>query len=342
MVDSLCGSLLLGKRTMEANKRIGVIGAGAIGSILSAHLARSGREVVLIESGPRLAQVKQHGLTIGGVLEVATQRPLLLASVDALHGMPLQALFICTKAWSLPSLLPPLARALDPAAVVVSYQNGIGPEDDVAAHFERARVCRGIVNYAGGVVEGGERVTVAWSTPPNYLGPLEPTSDHAGELARTLTAAGLETTAITAHEIKKKVFWKAILNAALSPLCASTGITMRRAMTLKHTRDLATRLVREAIQVAAAAGFDYGENAVADAMGYLDRGGDHMPSMWTDLQHDLPTEIDSINGKIVELGKRYGNVEVSANAFITSMIVTLEIKSGARTPDRIPEYLTNS
>jgi 2-dehydropantoate 2-reductase len=327
---------------MATTKRIGVNGAGAIGSILSAHLARSGREVVLIESGPRFAQVKEHGLTLVGVLEVPTQRPHLLASVDELRGMPVEAIFVCTKAWSLPSLLPPLHAALDPEAVVVSYQNGIGPEEEVAARFGAARVCRGIVNYAGGVAPGGDRVTVAWSTPPNYIGPLDQSSDRAAELARMLTAAGLETKAITAHEVKKGVFWKAILNAGLSALCSSTGITMRRAMALKHTRSLAERLVREGIQVGAAIGLDYGTNAVADAMAYLDRGGDHMPSMWTDLQHNLPTEIDSINGKIVELGRKHPSLDVSANAFITAMIVTQEIKSGARTPDRIPDYLTHS
>ena len=327
---------------MGSGKRIGVIGAGAIGSIVSAHLARSGCEVVVIESGPRFAQIKQHGIAIAGALEVPTQRPTLLASVDELRGVALDALFICTKVWSLRSLAPPLAEALDPAAEVVSFQNGIGPEEELAAGLGRGRVCRGVVNFAGGVVEAGDRVQVAWSTPPNYLGPLEPGDDRARELAGLLTAAGLETKLLTAHEVKTRVFWKAILNAALMPLCASTGITMRRAMTTPHTRSLARRVIREGLAVAAAMGYYYGENALDEALAYLDRGGDHMPSMWIDLQHDLPTEIEYINGKLVQLGKMFSNVDVEANAFLSSMIVTLEIKSGARPPDRIPDYLTES
>jgi 2-dehydropantoate 2-reductase len=327
---------------MATSKRIGVIGAGAIGSILGAHLARAGREVVLIESGPRFAQIQQHGIATTGALEVPTQRPTLLASVDELAGMPLEALFISTKAWSLRSLLPALAQALDPGAVVVSFQNGIGPEEELAACFDRARVCRGVVNFAGGVAPAGDRVNVAWSTPPNYLGPLQDGDERARELATLLTAAGLETKLLTAHEVKTRVFWKAILNAALMPLCASTGITMRKAMTTPHTRSLARRVIREGLAVAAAMGYHYGENALGEALAYLDRGGDHMPSMWVDLQHDLPTEIEYINGKIVQLGKMFSNVDVEANAFLSAMIVTLEIKSGARAPDQIPDYLTNS
>jgi 2-dehydropantoate 2-reductase len=327
---------------MGSGKRIGVIGAGAIGSILSAHLCRAGCEVTLIESGPRLPQVKEHGVACAGALEVSTQRPTVLSSVDELAGRPLDALFICTKVWSLQSLLPPLARALDPGAAVVSFQNGIGPEEELAAAFGRARVCRGVVNFAGGVVEAGDRVQVAWSTPPSYLGPLEAGDERSAELARLLTTAGLETKLLTAHDVKQRVFWKAILNAALMPLCASTGITMRKAMTTPHTRALARRVIREGLAVAAALGYHYGENALAEALAYLDRGGDHMPSMWVDLTHDLPTEIDYINGKLVQLGRMFSTIDVEANAFLSSMIVTLEIKSGARSPDRIPDYLTRS
>jgi 2-dehydropantoate 2-reductase len=325
---------------MATSKRIGVLGAGAIGSIVAAHLGRAGSEVTLVESGPRLPQVKEHGVACAGALEVPTQRPTVLGAVAELQGRPLDALFICTKVWSLQELLPPLGKALDPGAAVVSFQNGIGPEEELAAVFGRARVARGVVNFAGGVAPAGDRVQVAWSTPPSYLGPLESSDDRAAELARLLTAAGLETKLLTTHEVKTRVFWKAILNAALMPLCASTGITMRKAMTTPHTRALARRVIREGLAVAAAMGYHYGENALDEALAYLDRGGDHMPSMWVDLQHDLPTEIEYINGRIAQLGRMFSHVDVEANAFLASMIVTLEIKSGARPPDRIPDYLT--
>jgi 2-dehydropantoate 2-reductase len=341
MVGSLFGPLLLGETAM-ASKRIGVIGAGAIGSTLAAHLAHSGREVVLVESGPRLAQVRELGVAVGGVREIPTQRPTVLAAVDELADVPLEALFICTKVWSLRSLLAPLCAALDPEAEVVSFQNGIGPEEELAACFGRRRVCRGVVNFAGGVTPAGDRVELAWFTPPNYLGPLEADDVRAPALAQLLTEIGLQTKLLTAHEVKTRVFWKAILNAALMPLCASTGITMRKAMTTPHTRSLARRVIREGLAVASAMGYQYGENALDEALAYLDRGGDHMPSMWVDLQHDLPTEIEYINGKIVQLGRMFSNVDVEANAFLSSMIVTLEIKSGARPPDRIPDYLINS
>jgi 2-dehydropantoate 2-reductase len=327
---------------MTASNRIGVVGAGPVGSIVTAYLARAGREILLVECGDRLAQIRQHGISVGGVGSVEAQHPTLLQSVDELAGAQLQALFICTKAWSLKSLLPALAKALDPGALIVSFQNGVGPEEEIAAHFERRRVCRGIVNFAGGISASGDTVNMLWFTPPNYLGSLEDNGGESRELAYLLTSAGLTSEAVSSHEVKKKVFFKTILNAALSALCASTGITMRRAMQLRHTRSLAQTLIREGLSVASAVGYSYGETSMDYCLRYLDAGGDHLPSMWVDLDRGLPTEIEYINGRIVQLGTMFRHVDVSANAFLTSMIVTLEIKSGVRKPEDIPEYLTHS
>jgi ketopantoate reductase len=75
---------------------------------------------------------------------------------------------------------------------------------------------------------------------------------------------------------------------------------------------------------------------------YLNAGGDHLPSMWVDLERGMRTEIEYINGRIVQIGAMFKNVDVDVNIFFTSMIVTQEIKSGVRTADDIPEYLAHT
>jgi len=252
----------------------------------------------------------------------------------------LEALFICTKTWALKHVLPELAGVLSPETTVISFQNGIGLEDEVAEFFPADRVARGIVNYAGGIDLDTGRVTQQWFNPPNYLGPVgDGMTPQLERLAQTLSRSHLTTQAIAAHDTKKKVFFKTILNSALNALCASSGITMRQAMSYCHTRNLAKMLIREGLSVAASVGYNYGENAKAICMKYLDEGGDHLPSMWNDLQAGRRTEIEYINGKIVKIGMMFKNVDVDANMFFTSMIITHEIKSGARDPDDVPEYL---
>ncbi len=326
---------------MTFDKPIAVIGAGPVGSILAAHLTRAGRTVCVVESGPeRFGQIQAHGLSVTGTTEVAPQFPTFLPSIGDLAGRNLGAVFICTKTWALKSLLPGLATALDQNALILDFQNGIGPEEEVAQVFPRNRVSRGVVNFAGRVEPDDGQVTMHWFTPPNYVAPLDVNaSPMVKQMADLLTSTGLTTETVSCKALKKKAFYKTILNSALNALCANVGITMRQAMTMRHTRSLASLLIREGLSVAAAVGYYYGENSLDEALKYLDRGGDHLPSMWFDLQRGLPTEIEYINGKIAQIGMMFKNVDVDVNLFFTSMIITQEIKSGVRAPDQIPPYL---
>jgi 2-dehydropantoate 2-reductase len=318
-----------------------IIGAGAVGSILGANFAHSGQDVIVVEvDRPRREQVLEVGLKVVGKDKLDTRPVKVLDSIEALSGIDAGAIFVCTKSWSLKAVLPQLAASVGSDALVVSFQNGIGVEDDVARFFTPDRVARGIVNYAGSVDPASGVVTESWFNPPNYLGPVE---DGAGgrleQLAGLLSRSRLSTVAIPAYETKKRVFFKTILNSALNALCAISGITMRQAMSYRHTRNLANMLIREGLSVASAVGYNYGEHAREVCIKYLDEGGDHLPSMWTDLQLARPTEIEYINGKIVKIGLMFKNVDVDANVFFTSLVITQEIKSGVRKPDDVPEYL---
>jgi len=289
---------------------------------------------------PRREQVLEVGLKVVGKDRLEARPVKVLDSIEALSSVDAGAVFICTKSWSLKSVLPQLAASVSGDAIIVSFQNGIGVEDDVARFFAPERVARGIVNYAGSVDPVNGVVTEAWFNPPNYLGPVDDgATSRLEQLAGLLSSSRLATAAIPGYETKKRVFFKTILNSALNALCAISGITMRQAMSFRHTRNLANMLIREGLSVASAVGYNYGEHAREVCIKYLDEGGDHLPSMWTDLQLGRPTEIEYINGKIVKIGLMFTNVDVDANVFCTSLVITQEIKSGGRKPDDVPEYL---
>jgi 2-dehydropantoate 2-reductase len=318
-----------------------IIGAGAVGSILGANFAKCEQDVIVVEvDRARREQVLEVGLKVAGKDKIDARPVKVLDSVEALSGIDVGAIFLCTKSWSLKSVLPPLAASVAGDTIIVSFQNGIGVEDDVARFFAPERVARGIVNYAGIVDPVSGSVTQSWFNPPNYLGPVEAgASPRLEQLAGLLSRSRLATVSIPAHETKKRVFFKTILNSALNALCATSGITMRQAMSYRHTRNLANMLIREGLSVASAVGYNYGEHAREVCIKYLDEGGDHLPSMWTDLQLARPTEIEYINGKIVKIGLMFKNVDVDANVFFTSMVITQEIKSGVRKAEDVPEYL---
>jgi 2-dehydropantoate 2-reductase len=318
-----------------------ILGAGPVGSVVGAAVASSGRPVTLVEArADRRDQISSDGLRIEGIRPMQARPTRLLASLEPLRERPPNILLLCTKTWSLRALMPELVQVVGPHTLVASFQNGIGPEDELAAHLPREQVARAVLNFAGGMDETSGVVSLRWFNPPNYLGPaLAGGSASLGSLARILDGCGLRTELVSPEVLRRQVFLKAILSAALTPLCAVSGITMRQAMSYPHTRALARRITAEGLTVAAAVGYTYGEDAAETCMRYLEVGGDHMPSMWTDLRRGSPTEIEHINGKIVELSLMFHGLGADVNRFFTSAVVTEEIKSGARDPQAVPAYL---
>jgi 2-dehydropantoate 2-reductase len=292
----------------------------------------------------RAEQVNRDGLQIRGFAELEERPQCCFSSLAELSEVEdLAVVFICTKTWALPDLLPVFAGLQWPDKMrVVAAMNGIGPEDLVGEYISKDRVCRGVINYAGNQDPDGW-TTMNWFHPPNLLGPAsERAPTRMGEVAEMLSGAGLTTLSVSHYEMKKAAFFKTVLNSALNALCAAHGLTMARAMHLKHTRRMARVLLREGLTVAGLVGYNYGEDTLDRCIEYLEGGGEHYPSMWFDLKERRPTEIEFINGKIVKIGHMFQGVDVGHNAFFTSAIVTQEIRNGTRDDDDIPEYLIDS
>jgi len=324
---------------------VGIVGLGPVGSILGAYLVRSGMKVYGVElAESRAEQVNRNGFLIRGFAELREKPKRCFTSLAELSEIEdLSVVFICTKTWALADVMREFADIEWPGSVrVVAAMNGVGPEDLIGEHFPKERVCRGVINFAGNQKSDGW-TTMNWFHPPNLLGPASDRDpERMNTVAEMLTEAGLTTLSLPHHEIKKAAFFKTVLNSALNALCAAHGLTMERAMHLRHTRSTARVLLREGLTVAGLVGYNYGEDAFERCMEYLEGGGDHHPSMWFDLKERRPTEIEYINGKIVKIGRMFQGVDVGHNAFFTSAIVTQEIRNGTRDDDDIPEYLIDS
>ncbi|MBU1023979.1 hypothetical protein KKB99_06815, partial [bacterium] len=166
-------------------------------------------------------------------------------------------------------------------------------------------------------------------------------SENAGlkTIVEMLNASGLTSEYVDSKSVKQNAFLKTVLNAALMPICAVMNLTMKQAMSLIATRELAMEVLNEGLAVGEKLGYDYGEHILQTCVGYLDKGGDHHPSMSVDIQHKRPTEIEFINGKILELGSQFDDLDLSTNRVLVSLIMTQEVLNGTRKPDDFPEYL---
>jgi len=320
---------------------IAIVGAGTVGSLLAAHFLEAGMEDVAVVDVPeRIRQIEDRGLRISKVREIEVKPKHLFTGIDALKDRGVRTMFVATKSVHLKTVAPEIARIHHPDMHVVSFQNGLGTERELARHVDETMVGRATVNFAGVRDEDTGDVAMSWFIPPNVLGPFVDRDVAPYErIAAMLTEAGLDTTAKNHVETKRAVWFKAILNAALNALCATTGLTMSQSMDMPHTRFLARQLLRESLTVATHMGYSYGQGVLEKCMDYLDKGGDHYPSMWSDLKKGRRTEIDYINGRIVQCAMMYTDVHADLNMFFTNMVITQEVRSGARRVEEIPTFI---
>lgn len=307
----------------EWKGQIGIVGAGPIGAILAGHLVRAGHNVAVIEVLPELTgAMRAKGIRVSGCADITTAAiPTVFSAIADLTAFAPELVFVAVKACSLRQVVPALKAALPSGCMVISFQNGLDTERELANTLGSARVVRMVVNYAGNIVEPGH-VKMTFFNKPNYIGVQEPAqTQEVTRIADMLTRAGLET--VVAKDIRKQVWEKVILNAALSPLCALTRLTMKAAMDFPPTFGIVVQTLEEGIAVARADGYEFGADFRDFCIAYLRKAGHHKPSMLCDIEAARPTEIDYLSGAIAEYAKKYG-ISAPVNTTIAGLIRGLE------------------
>ncbi|MBN1773436.1 MAG: 2-dehydropantoate 2-reductase [Deltaproteobacteria bacterium] len=301
---------------------IAVVGVGPVGSILAAWLAKAGHHVGVVDiDEPHIAAIRKDGLHVEGMREA--------------HGKPAEAVLKCaelgarrwdfvavsTKASILHTVMPDAALLAGKEGYVVSVQNGLDTEQELAAVEGPDRTLRMIVNYAGGKVAAG-RIKMMFFNGHNAVGTMTPQGEAAARrFAALVDAAGLETD--YTDNVRKFEWEKTILNAAMSPLCALTDLTMRECFESPKMNALSKALLVEGIAVAKADGYEWEPGFLDHCVTYLSKAGHHRASMWVDVSNKRPTEIRFLNGRIADVGDQRG-VPAPLHRTISTLIEGIE------------------
>ncbi len=313
---------------MTNEHKIAIVGVGPVGGILGAFLSRAGHKVVLCDVlKGHLDAIRERGLKVFGVSEMTFKSDRLIQSVAELAEYPhIDTIVIATKASVMSQFIDEVKRVAGPGTRIISCQNGLDNEEYLAEIFGADNVLRMVVNFAGSLVKDGQ-IRMTFFNPPNYVGTLTKQAEQAGwQLAELLSSVECETR--FTPDIKRFEWEKVIVNAGLSAMCALTCKRMKDMMDFEPTELLVEELMREGIEVAQACGVTFEEDLFERCVRYLRKAGYHKTSMHHDIERGLPTEIDWLNGKIVERGKRVG-IDTPYNYAITALVKGLELKSAA-------------
>ena len=307
-----------------------VIGAGGVGIGLATSVASQGADVSIYARGETAKAIKENGIKRCGLFTHYEIREIpVYESYEEIPKDHFDYIFICSKTTANEDIAENLNRNRDilkESTKIIIFQNGFGNDEHYLKHFTKKQV------FSARVITGFTRperhiseVTVY--TEPILLGSLQGENpDSLQEIADLITASGIKCEITT--EVDKYLWAKMLYNCTLNPLGAILDVTYGKLTENQYTLDIMNNIIDEIFEVIKASPYEtlwdtadeyrdiFYSKLVPDTY-------NHYSSTHQDIKKKIPTEIDSLNGKVIQLGK-LNNVNVKTNEFIYNLIKAIE------------------
>ena len=335
---------------------ITIIGAGAIGGLAGAHMARADHNVLLVDRwAEHVETINRKGLYIDGVRGEMTV-PVRAAMPNSLEG-PLEAVLIATKSQHTEAAVKQVLPLLGPEGFIVSFQNGFNEERIIELVQEAGlggaeRVMGSIPNYGGALVDPGYVEFV-------HEGPIQ-LGEMTGEITPRLLELKKMLESLTEVQLSDNIWaqvWAKEVYSAQVVFSALVNAPIKESLGVERYARVAGAVVREALEIAEANGvtveaFDFFDPAnykpetpkdtqklidnINHAIWLLKKDQEKQEhdfkkkgsGIWWDIVYrDRPSEVRASNGKLVDYGQEAG-ADVRLNQKMCEMIY--EIEDGKR------------
>jgi 2-dehydropantoate 2-reductase len=298
-------------------------GGGAMGGLFGGYLARAGEDVTLVDvSRPAVDAINRDGLCIE---EKDGSTPVIKvkASTDPASVGPVDLIVNFVKCYHTEAAVTAAKPMLGADTAILSLQNGWGNADRIAAIVGKPRVMVGLT-YHSATLLGPGRVKHT-GIGPTHAGELDSQMSPRLEAATaSFRKAGIDVT--PSPRIVDEVWKKLALNVCSLPTAALLRFTADELNKHDGTKALMRGLLAELVAVAKAQGIAIDERERWQAItGVLDRAVGGRASMLQDVEAGRQTEIDVVNGAIVEAGDRNG-IETPLNDAMVWMVKSLQAK----------------
>ena len=327
---------------MLKDKKILVVGTGAIGGICAALIAKAGYQIEVICKYPELAQkITNEGLKISGIYGDMQVKMPAFASISELKEMK-DIVLLATKATDMMDPSKELLPFLHEKSLVVSLQNGIC-EEILGEVLGKNRVIGCVVGWGATMHAPGELEMT--STGEFVIGNIDNSPkerlDEIKELLSFVVPVEIS------DDIIASLYSKLIINSCITSLGAICGLYLGEMLSKKKLRKLFIEIMREAIAVADAMKMKVPSYAnkinyykFLKNAGFLGNLYRHLlirfigfkyrrlkSSMLQSLERGNKTEVDFLNGYIVRKGLDF-SVQTPVNNKVLKMIK--EVEQGKR------------
>jgi 2-dehydropantoate 2-reductase len=284
----------------EPRARVAILGAGAMGTLFAYALAERNDVTLVDVRGDVVETINENG----GVQVDDLPVRHVLATRDPARAFATSFLFVFVKAPNTLSAVRPFAGQLNPAAPIVSLQNGLGNEEAIkTALGGTVPLVIGVTNEAGLAIGHGRSRRLGVGT--TVVGAAGASTATVRAVQQLIERGGMECA--IAYDIRPHQWGKLLANAAINPISAlaeaKNGIVASDpdAAELARAVALETAAVARGLRINLPFGdpWEYVRAVVAAS-------ADGRNSMTIDLAAHLKTEIDYVNGAIVASGRRLG------------------------------------
>jgi 2-dehydropantoate 2-reductase len=328
--------------------RILIEGIGGIGGVIAARMIQAGYNPALVTANEEITgAINREGLRITTPEGAAIVPARAYTSLDNLPpDERFDAAYLLMKANSVVEAAQKTVPWLTPEGYVVTLQNGI-VEDAVSAAIGSRRVVSGIIGWGGTMTAPG--VYEKTSTGETHIGELSGAITH--RLTELKSALECATPVVVTENIRGALWSKLAINCTITTLGALTGDLLGEMLQDRQTRRVFMRTYGEVVETADALGIRLERIAANPRTLYVPpkanpftlfvrdllvrvvgrRYGKLKSSMLQSLERGRKTEIDFLNGYVVEQAKKV-NVPTPVNAALTQMI--REIEDGTRKIER--------
>ncbi len=325
--------------------KIGFIGAGSIGSLFGGYLAsihsdENPLEIIFFGRRNHVVAINKEGLRL-----TASDQDIFLKNIKAYESVndftgsseisesyKFDFLFLTTKAYDTERTMIQFKSLIESSNWFIILQNGIGNEALVKEYCNKNKILR-IITSHGALLEdyghvfhtgiGFTKIGFAYLKPDNSnIGDYDRAEESLLFLKNLMSIGGLPTEFV--EDIIKCSWEKVFVNVGINAIGALTGLKNGQLLEKNSLRKLMGKAVKEALEIAHEKQVNLSNRDYVELMySVAKKTYDNKNSMLQDVLKGKPTEIDFINGRIVEFGKKLG-IEVVTNELLTALIKGLE------------------
>ena len=302
-----------------------IIGPGVMGCLFAGLLVEAGQEDVWLfdKNEERAREIAENGLKIEGI-GGARSVSGIKTTTNPTEAAPVDLILIFVKSYDTVAATHAILPVVGDNTTVLTLQNGLTNVQSISRILGADKVVAGITSH-GATMLGTGHIRHAGEGQTTIGEPGGGGSARTERIADILSSAGLKT--VISHSIHDSIWGKLIINAAINPLTAITKLKNGALLEYNEIRRLLNMTAVEAARVAAARGISLPYDDAPSAVAAVCRAtSSNVSSMLQDVLRQKRTEIDAINGAIVDEAKK-ARMEAPINETLTYLVKTIEYEA---------------